>query len=89
MVDPQRDIIDYRKRSKSLGQATQINGRQSVSSLSFLYLRHCEEPTGPACFGGPDDKLRDEAIHLSFRGAMDCFVEPVIGRAFARPVGSQ
>ncbi len=24
--------------------------------------RHCEEPTGPA-FGGPDDKLRDEAIH--------------------------
>src|SRR5947209_9074395 len=23
---------------------------------------HCEEPTGPA-FGGPDDKLRDEAIH--------------------------
>jgi hypothetical protein len=26
---------------------------------------------------------------LSFRGAMDCFAEPVIGRAFARPVGSQ
>ena len=26
--------------------------------------RHCEEPTGPA-FGGPDDKLRDEAIHPS------------------------
>jgi len=24
-----------------------------------------------------------------FRGAMDCFAEPVIGRAFARPVGSQ
>jgi len=24
-------------------------------------VRHCEEPTGPA-FGGPDDKLRDEAI---------------------------
>jgi hypothetical protein len=23
------------------------------------------------------------------RGAMDCFAEPVIGRAFARPVGSQ
>src|SRR5437588_7818914 len=27
--------------------------------------RHCEEPTGPA-FGGPDDKLRDEAIHSFF-----------------------
>jgi hypothetical protein len=26
---------------------------------------------------------------LSFRGEMDCFAEPVIGRAFARPVGSQ
>jgi len=38
------------------------------------YRRHCEERS-------------DEAIHL--RGAMDCFAEPVIGRAFARPVGSQ
>jgi hypothetical protein len=36
--------------------------------------RHCE---------------RSEAIQLSACGAMDCFVaEPVIGRAFARPVGS-
>jgi hypothetical protein len=26
---------------------------------------------------------------LSLRGKMDCFAEPVIGRAFARPVGSQ
>jgi len=39
-------------------------------------LRHCEERS-------------DEAIHLSPRGKMDCFAEPVIGRAFARPVGSQ
>jgi hypothetical protein len=33
----------------------------------------------------------DEAIQLlSWRGRkMDCFAEPVIGRAFARPVGSQ
>ena len=28
-------------------------------------------------------------VGLSWRGAMDCFAEPVIGRAFARPVGSQ
>jgi hypothetical protein len=26
---------------------------------------------------------------LSLCGTMDCFAEPVIGRAFARPVGSQ
>jgi hypothetical protein len=37
--------------------------------------RHCE---------------RSEAIHCHLaRGTMDCFAEPVIGRAFARPVGSQ
>ena len=29
MVDPQRDVIDHRKRTKALGQAAQINGRQS------------------------------------------------------------
>ena len=28
----------------------------------FLHSCHREEPTDPA-FGGPDDKLRDEAIH--------------------------
>ena len=34
--------------------------------------RHCEEPTGPARSGRPDDRLRDEAIQL--RGAaLDCF----------------
>src|SRR5258705_5764430 len=32
MVDPQRDIIDHRKRSKPLGEATQFNGRKSISS---------------------------------------------------------
>jgi hypothetical protein len=31
----------------------------------------------------------DEAIHASACCDMDCFAEPVIGRAFARPVGSQ
>jgi hypothetical protein len=40
--------------------------------------------------GRPDDKLRDEAIHSFFLcGGIDFFGEPVIGRAFARPVGSQ
>jgi hypothetical protein len=37
--------------------------------------RHCEERS-------------DEAIQ-SFSFALDCFTELVIGRAFARPVGSQ
>jgi len=34
---------------------------------------------------------RSEAMKQSraTRGTLDCFVEPVIGRAFARPVGSQ
>jgi hypothetical protein len=36
-------------------------------------------------------KIESEAKQsiLSLRGKMDCFAEPVIGRAFARPVGSQ
>jgi hypothetical protein len=29
---------------------------------------------------------KQSILHL--RGEMDCFAEPVIGRAFARPVGS-
>jgi hypothetical protein len=35
------------------------------------------------------EERSDEAIHTSAGGAMDCFAQPVIGRAFARPVGSQ
>jgi hypothetical protein len=39
--------------------------------------RHCEERS-------------DEAIQLpSLQSKLDCFAEPVTGRAFARPVGSQ
>jgi hypothetical protein len=40
-----------------------------------IICRHCEEQS-------------DEEIQL-FCVALDCFAEPVIGRAFARPVGSQ
>jgi hypothetical protein len=36
VVDPQRDIIYDRQRSKSPGQATQFNGRQSHHSLFAL-----------------------------------------------------
>src|SRR5262245_53503629 len=34
MIDFQRDVIHYRKRTKSLGQTAQINGRQSPHSHS-------------------------------------------------------
>ena len=55
---------------------------EMVGTLRFAHptdasSRHCEERS-------------DEAIHSAYpRGDMDCFAEPVIGRAFARPVGSQ
>jgi hypothetical protein len=35
--------------------------------------RHCEEPTGPAQLGRPDDRLSDEAIHSAASGQVDCF----------------
>jgi hypothetical protein len=31
MVDPERDLVYHRKRSKLLAQAAQLNGRQSIS----------------------------------------------------------
>jgi hypothetical protein len=53
-----------------------IASRSSARACKALSIRHCEERS-------------DEAIHVTACGAMDCFAEPVIGRAFARPVGSQ
>jgi hypothetical protein len=47
----------------------------SAAGTGTYEHRHCEERS-------------DEAIH-SFCGSMDCFAEPVIGRRFARPGGSQ
>jgi hypothetical protein len=38
--------------------------------------------------GFAQGSVATEAIHTCCE-AMDCFAEPVIGRAFARPVGSQ
>ncbi len=38
--------------------------------------RHCEERTGPARVGRPDDKLRDEAIQFCrnvLASLLDCF----------------
>src|SRR5579871_6282671 len=43
-------------------------------------FRHCEEPTGPALMGRPDDRLRDEAIHGTASGKMDCFASLAMTR---------
>jgi hypothetical protein len=44
-------------------------------SNSQVSSRHCEEPTGPARSGRPDNRLRDEAIQdLNFRTGLLRFV---------------
>jgi hypothetical protein len=61
------------------GNSRQNSGamRGEIAKLRLkMPRRHCEERS-------------DKAIQNRFTRAMDCFVEPVIGRAFARPVGSQ
>jgi hypothetical protein len=55
--------------------AEQKSKPQNSEHVYPCHSRHCEERS-------------DEAIH-SFFAVLDCFAEPVIGRAFARPVGSQ
>src|SRR5258706_16310367 len=60
--------------------------RREVRTRVCSWGRHCAERLvrrSSMSEGGSD-----EAIHTFF-AAMDCFAEPVIGRAFARPVGSQ
>src|SRR5580704_6438601 len=44
-------------------------------------MRHCEEPTGPARSGRPDDKLRDEAIQRCGAG-LDCFASLAMTRNY-------
>src|ERR1700742_3300903 len=46
----------------------------------YEFRRHCEEPTGPALLGRPDDRLRDEAIHRATSGGMDCFASLAMTR---------
>ena len=53
------------------------------NSAWFKELRGCRQ-------NRHGEERSDEAIQWSLDlAAMDCFAEPVIGRAFARPVGSQ
>ena len=52
-----------------------------------LSRRHCEERSDD--LSAVAQRAKVEAIHSAASGEMDCVAEPVIGRAFARPVGSQ
>jgi hypothetical protein len=60
--------------------------RLKSSQQNWAFLPPSLRGANGSGLGRPDDKLRDEAIQFL---ALDCFAEPVIGRAFARPVGSQ
>jgi hypothetical protein len=74
--------------------------RRGKANVCLNYSRHCEERKRRpavarfASYGALGvrrsvlARRRKQSI-LSLCGEMDCFAEPVIGRAFARPVGSQ
>jgi hypothetical protein len=61
--------------------------KHAVRTRAHVYPRHCEPPGRREA--PPDDRLR-EAIQLcrSKESWIASVAEPVIGRAFARPVGS-
>jgi len=67
------------------------------SETSVMESKSCGVPDTPhargmtALCGSTGVVIASEAKQstLSLRGKMDCFAEPVIGLAFARPVGSQ
>jgi hypothetical protein len=71
------------------------SGRNFHAQLGRIAPRECEGVFGVIARSGLSavaQRAKAEATKqsiLSLRGEMDCFAEPVIGRAFARPVGSQ
>src|SRR6476659_3952055 len=66
---------------QSFGQIMPREGK-AMSKPSLRGAKRRLVRRSSASEGGSNPSLR-------LRGAMDCFAEPVIGRAFARPVGSQ
>jgi hypothetical protein len=44
--------------------ATNKTPPNNAQRCRISFQRHCEEPTGPAQSGRPDDRLRDEAIQV-------------------------
>ena len=76
--------IADRSAFKRWGQPEDIAG-----AVAFLCMPASQYATGTVvAWMAGFWRGEDEAI-CSCRGAIDCFAEPVIGRAFARPVGSQ
>jgi len=70
------------------------DGDAALPSRRWRHSRCCWARWAPSCGGSciPDrhcEERSDEAIHDCRTGNLDCFAEHVIGRAFARPVGSQ
>jgi hypothetical protein len=58
---------------QSRGAMSQSPGEIGSRECELLLVRHCEESTGPR-EARPDDRLRDEAIHISLAArSMDCF----------------
>ena len=56
-----------------------------MQSFGQIMPRECEVVSKPSLRGAE----RRSNPSLRLRGTMDCVAEPVIGRAYARPVGSQ
>jgi hypothetical protein len=80
------------RRDKKFSKArTRRAARKRTHTLTLFEIRigisprHCERSD----LSAGAQRAKAEAIHLAAREGMDCFVaEPVIGRAFARPVDS-
>jgi hypothetical protein len=80
-----------RKRLSWRDRESVDGAKRSVPTSNFKQKRWARRKRAFAHSTKLPPSLRersDEAIHTFF-AAMDCFAEPVIGRAFARPVGSQ
>jgi hypothetical protein len=66
-----------------------------MSEFSLLSFRACAKRMSLAVIACDKREAfaqgssSDEAIHASSWRKMDCLAEPVIGRVFARPAGSQ
>jgi hypothetical protein len=73
------DILTRRANHQYIHTVIACDKREAFAQGSLLVRRSL--PSGE---GGCD-----EAIDVAAQRKMDCFAEPVIGRAFARPVGSQ
>ena len=56
--------VPVEQRIISCCAAPETHGRARRMNNHAAFFRHCEDPTGPARSGRPDDGLRDEAIQI-------------------------